>query len=120
MYICLLRPPTLTQVIMELMKVVYIGLKIPSNIPQVISEVADIGQVLPATVTLLIVEGVLIEVYICNKITSSLPLSIGERYLMLKGEMYISQTSHYSSHNQGERGRFLDFSVDNVDGDGNM
>ena len=120
MYICLLRPATLTQVIMEVMKVVDIGIKIPSNIPQVIYEVADIGQVLPATLTLVIMEDVLIELYICHKIPATLTLSIGERYLMLKGEMYISQTSHYSSHNQGERGRLLDFSVDNVDGDGNM
>ena len=30
------------------------------------------------------------------------------------------QTSHYYSHNQGQCGRLLTFSVDTVGGDGNM
>ena len=36
-----------------------------------------------------------------------------------RGE-YKSPTSHYSSPNQGERGRLLNFSVDTVSGDGRV
>ena len=39
-----LRPATVPQVIMEVMKVLEIGLKIPANLPKLIVEVVDIGQ----------------------------------------------------------------------------
>ena len=85
MYICLLRPPTLTQVIMELMKVVYIGLKIPATLPQLIMEVLDVGQVLPATLPFVIVEDMLIEFYLGNNIPYTIPIAIRKQEFMSKG-----------------------------------
>ena len=45
MNIGLLRPSTLTQLIVQVVKVVDIGLKIPDTLPQVITEVMDVVQV---------------------------------------------------------------------------
>ena len=72
----LLRPATVPQVMVEVVKVVEIGLKIPSNLPQVIAEVVDVGQVWSDTLTLIIVEDMLIEVYLGNNIPANLTLSI--------------------------------------------
>ena len=56
----LLKSSTLTQLIVELGKVVDIDLKRPATLPQVIAEVLDIGQVLPATLPIIISEDMLI------------------------------------------------------------
>ena len=45
MDIGLFRTATVTQVIVEVVKVLSIGLKRPANLPQVIAEVIDVGQV---------------------------------------------------------------------------
>ena len=66
-----------------------IGLKIPPTLSQVIVEVVGVGQVLPATLPLIIAEDVLIEVDICNKRTATIPLSISKQELTLKGEVDI-------------------------------
>ena len=73
-YIFLLRPVTVPQVIL---KVVYIGHKIPSTLPQVITEVVDIGQLLPATLHLVIAGDTLIEVDPSHKKPATIPLAIG-------------------------------------------
>ena len=44
MDIVLLRPATITQVIGNFVKVVNIGLLVPATLPQVITEVAEVGQ----------------------------------------------------------------------------
>ena len=56
----LLRTATFPWLILEVVKVVYIGLKIPATLPQLIMEVLDVGQVLPATLPFVIAEDVLI------------------------------------------------------------
>ena len=76
MYLGLLRPSTVPQVIVEVIKIVDICIKRPANLPQVITEVLDIGQVWPATLPLVIVEDMLIKVDIYNKIPDTLPLAI--------------------------------------------
>ena len=45
MEIGLLRPANFPQLIVEVVKVVYIGIKIPDTLPQVIADVLDVGQV---------------------------------------------------------------------------
>ena len=54
------RPTILLQLIVEVMKVVDIDLKRSANLPQVTTEVVDVGNFLPATLPLLIAEDVLI------------------------------------------------------------
>ena len=56
----ILRPYTIPQVIVEVVKIVDIYLKRPATLPQVIAEVLDIGQVLPATLPIIISEDMLI------------------------------------------------------------
>ena len=60
--IYLLRPSNFPQLIVEVVKVLDIGLKIPATLTQVILEVLEVGQVWPATIHLLIVDDMLIEV----------------------------------------------------------
>ena len=45
MYISLLRPVTIPQLNIEVLKVMTIGLKRPATLPQIIVEVVDVGQV---------------------------------------------------------------------------
>ena len=63
------------------MKGVDIGLLIPSTLPQVIAEVVYIDLLRPATLPPIIVEDItvvmLVEVDICNKIPSTLPIKTG-------------------------------------------
>ena len=61
MDIGILRTSTLPQLIAEAAKVVYIGLKIPATLRQVITDFMDVGQIWPATITLVIAEDMLIE-----------------------------------------------------------
>ena len=89
MDIGLLRPSTLPQVIMEVMKVVEMCIKIPATLPQVNVEVLDVGQVWTDTIPLVIVEDMLIEVDLGNKRPDNLPLKIGEQDLMLKRKVDI-------------------------------
>ena len=49
----------------------------------------DVGILRPATINLVIVEDMLVDVYIGNKKPSTLPLAIKEQYLKLKGEVNI-------------------------------
>ena len=44
MYIGLLRPATVTQVITEVVKVVGIDLKIPATLPQLITKMVEVGR----------------------------------------------------------------------------
>ena len=85
----LLRPATLPQSIIEVVKVLHICIKRPAPLHQVIAGIVDLGQVLPATIHLAIVEDMLIHVNIGHKRPATLPLSIGEHDLMLKGEVDI-------------------------------
>ena len=62
-------------------KVVDLSLLIPATPPEVIEEVVYIGQVLPATINILITKDMLIEVDLGNKIPATLPLAIGEQEL---------------------------------------
>ena len=71
------------------MKFVGIGLKRPATLPRLIADVADIGQVRSATINLIIVEDMLIEVDIGHKIPATILLKIREQGLMLKGELDI-------------------------------
>ena len=75
MGIGILRPATLNQSIVEVVKVVDIGLNTPANLSQVIEEVMDVGQVLPATFSLVILEDMLIEVYLGHNIPDTLYLT---------------------------------------------
>ena len=68
----LLRTTTLPQVIVKVMKVLEIGLNIPENIPQLTAEVVNIGQLLPYTLPLVIVEDMLLEADLGHKRPSSL------------------------------------------------
>ena len=66
---------------LRVMKNVDIGLLRPSTIPILIAEVADIDLLRPATLPPIIVEDItvvmLVEVDICNKIPSTLPIKTG-------------------------------------------
>ena len=73
----LVRPDTLPQVIVEFMKVVNLGLEISATLTQLIAEVVDVGQVLPATITLVTTEDILIDVDLGHKRPDTLPLEIG-------------------------------------------
>ena len=64
-----------------------IGLLIPATIPQVIAEVVDTGMLRPSTIPLVIVDNILVEVSRGNKRPATLPLSIREKELELKGEV---------------------------------
>ena len=76
--IVLLRPATCLQLIVEVVKVMGIGLKRPEFLPQVIAEVVDLGQVWPDTIPLVITVDMLIEVNLDHKRPVTLPLAIGE------------------------------------------
>ena len=89
MEIDLLRPYNLPQLTVEEMKVVEIVIKRPATLPQVITEVLGVVQVLPGTLTLAIAEYMLIELDIVHKISATIPLLIGEQYVMLKAEFDI-------------------------------
>ena len=54
------RPANIYKLILEVVKVVDISLKISATLLQVIAMVMDVGQVRPATITLVIAEGILI------------------------------------------------------------
>ena len=54
MDIGLLIPATLPQKTTEVIKVVDISLLIPDTLPQVIADIVDLGQVLPATIPIVI------------------------------------------------------------------
>ena len=75
----LLRPATVPQVTVEVVKVVDKGIKILATLPQVITEIVDVGQVLPATLSLLITEDMLIDRDLGHKIPATLPLAIGRK-----------------------------------------
>ena len=85
----LLKLATLPQVIVEIVKVVYIGIKRPLNLPQVLSEVMNVGQVLPATLPLIIAENMLISVDLGNNRPAALPIATRKQELMLKGGLDI-------------------------------
>ena len=52
----------------------------------------------------------LIEVDIGHKIPATLPIAISKKIVDVEGrDGYRSHKSHYSSHNQGEHGRLLNF-----------
>ena len=89
MYIGLLRPFNVTQVIVEATKVMGIGLKRPSTTPQIIAEFMNVGQVWTATIYIAIVEDMLIEVDLGHKIPANILLAIKKQELMLKGEVDI-------------------------------
>ena len=56
-----------------------VGIKIPETLPLVIAEVVDVGQVLRATIPLVIVGDMLTEVDLGHKITVTLSISISEK-----------------------------------------
>ena len=58
-------------------KEVDIFLMRPATIPQVTAEVVVIGLLIPATITLVIADNMLVEVDICHKKPATLPLTIG-------------------------------------------
>ena len=58
------------------MKFMDMGLKRTATLPQVITEVVELGQVLPSTMTLLIEEDMLIEVNIVRKRPATLPIAV--------------------------------------------
>ena len=89
MDIGLLIIDTLPQLIAKVVKVVDTGLKRTSTQPQVIEEVVDVGQVLPATLPLVAVEDMLIGADLGHKITSTILLAITKQELMFKGEVDI-------------------------------
>ena len=100
--ISLLRPSTLPQLIVEVVEVVYIGLLRPSTIPQLIVEAVYVGQVLPDTLPLVIVEDVGRG---GSRSQDTRHSSSCNRGTIVDAEWrywYRSQTSQYSSHNQGE------------------
>ena len=68
----LLIPATLPQLIVEVVKVAEIGLKRPATLYQLVMEVGDVGQVLPATIPLIITEDMLIEVDLVHNRPSTL------------------------------------------------
>ena len=59
-------------------------------------------------------------VYMSQDTSHSYSINWGTIFDVEGRDVYIYQTGHYSSRNQDKRGRLLDFSVDTVDGDGNM
>ena len=71
------------------MKVTEIGLKRPDTPPLVIEDVVELGQVLPATLHIIITEDMLTEVDLGHKRPVILPLAIREHGLILKGEADI-------------------------------
>ena len=73
----LLVPDTLTQVIMEFVKVVEKGILRQENLPQVIAKVVDVVQVLPDTLPTVIMVDMLIGVDIGHKRADTLPIEIG-------------------------------------------
>ena len=76
MDIGLLRLATVSQVIVEVLKVVDIGLKRPATLHQVITEVVDLGEVLSSTIHVVTAEDVLIELYLGHKRLDTLPPEI--------------------------------------------
>ena len=72
MDIALLIPATLSLIITEVVKVLYIGIKISATLPQ------------------LIAEDTLIEVDLCYKKPANILIKIREQDFMLKGEVSIS------------------------------
>ena len=71
------------------MKVVDIGIKRSANLTQLIADVVNLGQVLSATIHLVIVEDMLIEVDPYHKRPSAITLTDNRQEYMFKGEMYI-------------------------------
>ena len=67
----------------------FIGLNRRSTLTQVTSEVVELGQFLPATLPLLIVDDMMIEVGIGHRIPATIPLVIRKQRLMFKGEVGI-------------------------------
>ena len=88
-YIGLLRPANLPQVTVEVAEVVDICFKRPATLLQVIAEFVDIGQVLPSTINLVIVEDMFIDVDLGHKRPDTITLLIRKHDLMLKGEVDI-------------------------------
>ena len=80
-----MRPATIHQVITEAVKAVNIVLSIPPNLPIAILEVVDIGQVLPATMPLVIYEYMLIEVYLGHNRPATLLLVIQGKMVDAEG-----------------------------------
>ena len=79
----------LPHLIADFMKVLYIGLKRPSTILQIIAEVMDVGQFLSATIPLVTEEDILIEAYPGQNILSTLPLTTRKEELIMKVEVDI-------------------------------
>ena len=75
MKIGLLRPSTLPQLIADVVKFVEIVILRATTLPQVIVEVVGVGKVLLATLTLIIMEDMLIELDPGNKIPATIPLA---------------------------------------------
>ena len=89
----LLRPATVPQLIVEVVKDVDIGLKIPSTLPQVIAKVVDVDQVWPATIPLVIAEDSSVWVDLGHKRPYTLPLIYVCSYL------YFQQLAKYKNMN---------------------
>ena len=77
MDIGLLRPATLPQVVVDAVKVVDRGILRPASLPQVIAEVVELGQVLRATLSLVVADDMLIYGDLGQNIPATLPLAIG-------------------------------------------
>ena len=73
----LLISATFPYVIVEVVEVMEIVIERTSTVPQVIVEVVKVVQLLPATLNIVIVEDMLIELYLFHNRLSTLPLVIG-------------------------------------------
>ena len=101
------------------MKVLYIGLKRPSTILQIIAEVMDVGQFLSATIPLVTEEDILIEAYPGQNILSTLPLTTRKEELIMKVEVDIGLiTDIISLITKVNVVDFWIFQIDTVAGDG--
>ena len=70
----ILRPSTLSQLILYFVKVVDIGLKIPDTIHQLIAEVVDVCHFLISNLPLLIAEDMLVAVSLGHRRPFTIPL----------------------------------------------
>ena len=74
MDIGILRLDTIPQIIVEVEKVVAMGLKWPSKLLLLMAEVVDVGQVWPVILLLVIAEEMLAEVDLGHKRPATIPL----------------------------------------------
>ena len=74
---------------LRISKSVGIGILRPANLPRLITEVVDIGILQTEHIPLVITEDVLVDVGLGHNRPATLPLAIGEKELMLNGEVDI-------------------------------